>query len=129
MFACCGCRAARALRAHPPPRVRPCGLTRATYASHPPSGIFGRSFHLHSVDYARETIAQSCSLGDALATAGCAPRPLVRQAPGQMDGEARSGVVRKTVGLGFSVMEFGNEAHYVKPQPEVGAIVVRVPLA
>src|SRR3954451_1089271 len=33
------------------------------------SGIFGRSFHLHSIDYARETIAQSCSLGAALATA------------------------------------------------------------
>jgi len=33
------------------------------------SGIFGRSFHLHSVDYARETIAQSCSLGASLATA------------------------------------------------------------
>jgi hypothetical protein len=46
-----------------------------------------------------------------------------------MDGEARSGVVRKTVGLGFSVMKLCNEAHYVKPQPEVGAIVVRVPLA
>jgi hypothetical protein len=33
------------------------------------SGIFLRSFHLHSVDYARETIAKSCSLGAALATA------------------------------------------------------------
>ena len=33
------------------------------------SGIFGRSFHLHSIDYARETIAQSCSLGASLATA------------------------------------------------------------
>jgi len=33
------------------------------------SGIFGRSFHLHSIDYARERIAQSCSLGASLATA------------------------------------------------------------
>src|SRR5262249_36293060 len=33
------------------------------------SGIFGRSFHLHSVDYARERIAQTCSLEAALATA------------------------------------------------------------
>jgi hypothetical protein len=35
----------------------------------PPSGIFPRSFPLHSPRYARETIAESCSLGDALATA------------------------------------------------------------
>jgi hypothetical protein len=33
------------------------------------SGIFGRSFHLHSVDYARERIAQICSLRAGLATA------------------------------------------------------------
>ena len=33
------------------------------------SGIFGRSFRLHSVDYACERIAQICSLGAALATA------------------------------------------------------------
>jgi hypothetical protein len=39
------------------------------------SGIFLRSFRLHSLDYARETIAKICSLGAALATAGCAPRP------------------------------------------------------
>ena len=47
----------------------------------------------------------------------------------QMDGEAGSGVVRETVGFGFSVMELCNEAHYVKPESEVGAIVVRVPFA
>ena len=35
----------------------------------PPSGIFQRSFRLHSPRYARETIAGICSLGDALATA------------------------------------------------------------
>jgi hypothetical protein len=34
-----------------------------------PSGIFLRSFPLHSPRNARETIAESCSLGDALATA------------------------------------------------------------
>jgi hypothetical protein len=34
-----------------------------------PSGIFRRSFPLHSFDYARETIAGICSLGGALATA------------------------------------------------------------
>ena len=33
------------------------------------SGIFGRSFHLHSADYARERIAKICSLGAGLATA------------------------------------------------------------
>ena len=33
------------------------------------SGIFGRFFHLHSIDYARERIAQICSLGARLATA------------------------------------------------------------
>jgi len=33
------------------------------------SGIFLRLFHLHSIDYARETIAKICSLGAALATA------------------------------------------------------------
>ena len=33
------------------------------------SGIFLRSFRLHSGDYARETIAKICSLGAALATA------------------------------------------------------------
>jgi len=27
------------------------------------SGIFGRFFHLHSIDYARERIAQICTLG------------------------------------------------------------------
>jgi hypothetical protein len=35
----------------------------------PPSGIFRRSFPLHSPRYARETIAESCSLRVALATA------------------------------------------------------------
>jgi hypothetical protein len=34
-----------------------------------PSGIFRRSFALHSIDYARQTIAEICSLGVALATA------------------------------------------------------------
>jgi hypothetical protein len=33
------------------------------------SGIFLRSFRLHSGNYARETIAKICSLGAALATA------------------------------------------------------------
>jgi hypothetical protein len=32
-------------------------------------GIFLRSFPLHSPRYARETIAESCSMWDALATA------------------------------------------------------------
>ena len=36
--------------------------TRATHASHPRSGIFLRSFRLHSSHYARETIAKICSL-------------------------------------------------------------------
>ena len=35
----------------------------------PLSGIFQRSFRLHSPRYARETIAGSCSLRNALATA------------------------------------------------------------
>jgi hypothetical protein len=35
----------------------------------PPSGIFLRSFRLHSPRYARETIAKICSLAVALATA------------------------------------------------------------
>jgi hypothetical protein len=35
----------------------------------PRSGIFLRSFRLHSIDYARETIAKICSPGGALATA------------------------------------------------------------
>jgi len=35
----------------------------------PHSGIFPRSFHLHKPHYARETIAESCSLWGALATA------------------------------------------------------------
>ena len=35
----------------------------------PPSGIFPRSFRLHSPRYAREMIGGSCSLADALATA------------------------------------------------------------
>ena len=42
----------------------------------PPSGIFRRSFPLHSPRYARETIAEICSLGVALAR-----RSRVRQAP------------------------------------------------
>jgi hypothetical protein len=35
----------------------------------PHSGIFLRSFRLHSIDYARETIAKICSRRVALATA------------------------------------------------------------
>jgi hypothetical protein len=35
----------------------------------PLSGIFRRSFPLHSPRYARETITEICSLGIALATA------------------------------------------------------------
>ena len=35
----------------------------------PHSGIFWRSFRLHSIHYARETIAKICSLRVALATA------------------------------------------------------------
>jgi hypothetical protein len=35
----------------------------------PRSGIFLRSFRLHSPRYARETIAEICSLGVALVTA------------------------------------------------------------
>ncbi len=35
----------------------------------PHSGIFLRSFRLHSTHYARETIAKICSLWGALATA------------------------------------------------------------
>ena len=35
----------------------------------PPIGIFRRSFPLHSAHYARETIAETCSMWDALATA------------------------------------------------------------
>jgi hypothetical protein len=34
-----------------------------------PSGIFPRSFPLHSPRYARETIGEICSLGNALDTA------------------------------------------------------------
>ena len=33
------------------------------------SGIFLRSFRLHGIDHARETIAKICSLGIGLATA------------------------------------------------------------
>ena len=39
------------------------------YCGRPHSGIFLRSFRLHSVDYARETIAKICSLWVALVTA------------------------------------------------------------
>jgi len=35
----------------------------------PPIGIFRRSFPLHGDHHAPETIAESCSMGDALATA------------------------------------------------------------
>jgi hypothetical protein len=35
----------------------------------PASGIFPRSFSLHSSCYARKTIAEICSLADALVTA------------------------------------------------------------
>jgi hypothetical protein len=34
----------------------------------PPIGIFQRSFRLHRLGYARETIAEICSMGGALAT-------------------------------------------------------------
>src|SRR4029079_15723984 len=34
----------------------------------PPTGIFRRSFRLHRLGYARETIAKICSMGGALAT-------------------------------------------------------------
>ena len=44
-------------------------LTHVRLLRPPRSGIFLRSFRLHSVDYARETIAKICSLGAALATA------------------------------------------------------------
>jgi hypothetical protein len=43
--------------------------SRATHALHPHSGIFWRSFRLHSAHYARERIAKICSLWVALATA------------------------------------------------------------
>jgi hypothetical protein len=33
------------------------------------NGIFLRSFRLHGIDHARETIAKICSLGAGLATA------------------------------------------------------------
>jgi len=61
-----GLRAQRALT-HGPGRGLTALPVRRMRRTH--SGIFGRSFHLHSIDYARETIAQSCSLGAALATA------------------------------------------------------------
>jgi hypothetical protein len=35
----------------------------------PPVGIFQRSFRLHRLGYARETIAEICSTDGALATA------------------------------------------------------------
>jgi len=34
----------------------------------PPIGIFRRSFRLHRARYACETIAETCSMGDVLAT-------------------------------------------------------------
>lgn len=33
------------------------------------SGIFGRFFHLHSIDYVRERIAEMCALRAGLAAA------------------------------------------------------------
>ena len=39
------------------------------YCGRPPIGSFRRSFPLHSVNYARETIAEICSMWVALATA------------------------------------------------------------
>jgi hypothetical protein len=36
--------------------------SRATHALHPLIGIFLRSFHSHSTHYARETIAEICSM-------------------------------------------------------------------
>ena len=53
----------------------------------------------------------------------------IRGSPRQMNGEARARVPWKTVGLGFSVMEFRDEANYVKSEPEVGAAVVGVAAA
>src|SRR6185437_12592335 len=44
-------------------------LTNARLLRTTRSGIFRRSFPLHSIYYARETIAESCSLGVILATA------------------------------------------------------------
>ena len=60
------CTAQSLLRASP---GWPSMATRATHASHPHSGIFWRSFRLHSTHYARETIAKICSPWVALATA------------------------------------------------------------
>jgi hypothetical protein len=45
------------------------GLTNDRLLRPPWSGIFPRSFRLHSAHYARETIAESCSLEVGLATA------------------------------------------------------------
>jgi hypothetical protein len=44
-----------------PDRAGHPGASRATHALHPHSGIFWRSFRLHSAHYARETIAKICS--------------------------------------------------------------------
>src|SRR6266404_1668136 len=60
------CAAQSLLRASP---GWPSMATRATRASHPPIGIFLRSFHSHSTHYAREMIAEICSMWSALATA------------------------------------------------------------
>src|SRR5258707_13864153 len=51
--------------------------SRATHALHPRSGIFLRSFRLHSVHYARETIAKICSLWALRFTVPAARKPWV----------------------------------------------------
>ena len=58
----------RAHRSRSGPRLGAC-LTNVRLLRPVRSGIFLRSFRLHSVDYARETIAKICSLGTVLATA------------------------------------------------------------
>jgi hypothetical protein len=52
----------------------------------PPIGIFLRSFHSHSTHYARETIAEICSMGVIALRSPCSaqalsghPWPLVRR--------------------------------------------------
>lgn len=52
-----------------------------------------------------------------------------RRSSRQMHREAGSDVPWKTVGLRFSVMEFGDEANYVKTEAEMGPIVIGVAAA
>ena len=56
-------------------------------------------------------------------------RACIEPSSGQVHGESSSAVVWKTVGLGFSVMKLRNEPHYVKSQPEVGAVIVGIAFA